>query len=159
MIIAAPANAHPDLLRAVAPFVDDGAAVGALFAQVFICERQPQRGRREREEREREWGGRGTWWGGVAIAHHVEYDSSGHLPSLTEHVVHLLAPSPARVATPFGQLTHFVFHVLRATLLGALRVFFPFVRAAAAAAAAIVGGGAWTRVGSTGRACTRWGRT
>lgn len=34
VIIAAPANAHPDLLRAVAPFVDDGAAVGALFAQV-----------------------------------------------------------------------------------------------------------------------------
>ncbi|CAN0080738.1 unnamed protein product [Ectocarpus sp. 8 AP-2014] len=33
VIIAAPANAHPDLLRAVAPFVDDGAAVGALFAQ------------------------------------------------------------------------------------------------------------------------------
>lgn len=34
VIIAAPANAHGDLLRAVAPFVDDGAAVGALFAQV-----------------------------------------------------------------------------------------------------------------------------
>ncbi|CAM9483320.1 unnamed protein product [Choristocarpus tenellus] len=33
VIIAAPANAHPDLLRAVGPFLDDGAAVGALFAQ------------------------------------------------------------------------------------------------------------------------------
>lgn len=36
VIIAAPANAHPDLLRAVAPFIDDGAAVGALFAQVIL---------------------------------------------------------------------------------------------------------------------------
>lgn len=35
VIIAAPANAHPDLLRAVAPFVDDGVAIGALFAQVM----------------------------------------------------------------------------------------------------------------------------
>lgn len=34
VIIAAPANAHPDLLRAIAPFIDEGAAVGALFAQV-----------------------------------------------------------------------------------------------------------------------------
>lgn len=35
VIIAAPANAHPALLRAVAPFVDDDVAVGALFAQVI----------------------------------------------------------------------------------------------------------------------------
>jgi hypothetical protein len=34
VIIAAPANAHPPLLAAIAPHVDDGAAVGALFAQV-----------------------------------------------------------------------------------------------------------------------------
>lgn len=36
VIIAAPANAHPDLLTSVAPFIDDGAAVGALFAQVGL---------------------------------------------------------------------------------------------------------------------------
>lgn len=33
VIVAAPANAHPDLLRKVAPHVDYGARVGALFAQ------------------------------------------------------------------------------------------------------------------------------
>ncbi|CAM9401305.1 unnamed protein product [Phaeothamnion confervicola] len=33
ILVAAPANAHPHILRAVAPFVDQGAAVGALFAQ------------------------------------------------------------------------------------------------------------------------------
>ncbi|KAG5183184.1 NAD/NADP octopine/nopaline dehydrogenase [Tribonema minus] len=33
VIIAAPANAHPPLLAAIAPHFDDGAAVGALFAQ------------------------------------------------------------------------------------------------------------------------------
>jgi opine dehydrogenase len=33
IIIAAPANAHPPLLQAIAPYIDDGAAVGALFAQ------------------------------------------------------------------------------------------------------------------------------
>lgn len=52
VIIAAPANAHPDLLRAVAPFVDDGAAVGALFAQV--------RGREGGRAGEREEGSKNT---------------------------------------------------------------------------------------------------
>lgn len=36
VIVAAPAYAHSDLLRGVAPFVEKGAAVGALFAQVII---------------------------------------------------------------------------------------------------------------------------
>ena len=33
VIVAAPANAHPDLLAKVAPHLDYGAKVGALFAQ------------------------------------------------------------------------------------------------------------------------------
>ena len=33
--MAAPAYAHSDLLRGVAPFVEEGAAVGSLFAQVI----------------------------------------------------------------------------------------------------------------------------
>lgn len=36
VIVAAPAYAHSDLLRGVAPFVEEGAAVGALFAQVIL---------------------------------------------------------------------------------------------------------------------------
>ena len=33
IIVAAPANAHPDILRSIAPYVRKGTAVGALFAQ------------------------------------------------------------------------------------------------------------------------------
>jgi opine dehydrogenase len=33
IIIAAPANAHPDILDSIAPFIQRGTAVGALFAQ------------------------------------------------------------------------------------------------------------------------------
>jgi len=33
VIVAAPANAHPDILRKVSPYLEDGVALGALFAQ------------------------------------------------------------------------------------------------------------------------------
>ena len=38
VIVAAPANAHPEILQSIAPFVTRGTAVGALFAQV--CKHQ-----------------------------------------------------------------------------------------------------------------------